>query len=140
MDLVPRKGSHGNLVAISIRFISHACQRYPTVGDWFWRYSTLHIRVSNMDDDKYNMLVVVHEYIEALLCWKANITEQAVTKFDLQFEDERNQGMHSQTAEPGDDLAAPYYQQHQIASRVEKFLCAELGIDWEEYDAAVNSL
>jgi len=135
-----RKGSHGRVVAVSIRFIDHVCQRYPTVGDWFWRHTTLHIRVSNMNNDSYNMLVAVHEYIEALLCWQANIQEQSVTKFDMQFEDERNQGMHSPTAEPGDSMAAPYYQQHQIATRVEKFLCQELGIDWEKYDDAVNSL
>lgn len=135
-----RKGYGESLVAVSIRFIDHVCQRYPTVGDWFWRHTTLHIRISDMKNDQYNMLVAVHEYIEALLCWKNNISEQSVTKFDIQFEDERAQGMHSETAEPGDDMTAPYYQQHQLATRVEKFLAAELGVDWEKYDATVNSL
>lgn len=136
-----RKGYKKSLVAVSIRFIDHICQRYPTVGDWFWRHTTLHIRVSDMRDDRFNMLVAVHEYIEALLCWKANISESDVTKFDLDFEDKRSRHeLLGGVKEPGDHPDAPYFKQHQIATNVERFLADQLGIDWEEYDAAVNKL
>lgn len=141
MDLMPiRKGSRKDLVALSIRFIAHRCQRYPTVGDWFWRYTTLHIRISDMGNYKYNLLVSVHEQVEALLCWLDGVEEQAVTDFDIKFEDERAKGMHGDCDEPGDDPDAPYFKQHQTATRIERFMASELGVNWEEYDAAVNAL
>lgn len=135
-----RKGSHSKLAAVIIRFIDHACQRYPTVGDWFWRHTTLQIRISDMQNHKFNMLVAVHEYIEALGCWEADVDEKDVTAFDMKFEQEREKGLHGPTDEPGDDPAAPYFQQHQLATNVEKYLAIQLGVDWEEYDAKVNSL
>jgi hypothetical protein len=135
-----RAKDRNRITAVTLRFIAHVCQRYPTVGDWFWRYTTLHIRVSDMNDDKYNMLVAVHEYVEALLCLKAEVDEKAVDAFDIKFEQDRAKGLHGPDDEPGDDPSAPYYEQHQTATRVEKFLAKELGVDWEKYDATVNSL
>jgi hypothetical protein len=139
MDIM-RKGALNFIKAINIRFIPHKEQRYPTVGDWFFRYTTLHIRTSIMDKEEYEILVAVHELVEAFLCRRAGVREEDVTAFDIKFEDERAQGLHGPTDEPGDDRAAPYYTQHQIATHVERFLCKALSIDWEEYDAAVNSL
>lgn len=135
-----RKGWLRKFVAINIRFIPHRDQRYPTVGDWFWRYSTLHVRVSDMDNIEYNILVAVHELVEAYLCRRAAVDEQDVTKFDIEFEERRERGEVPENAEPGDDPKAPYYTQHQVATRVEKFLADALGVNWEEYDAVVNSL
>ena len=54
---------------ILIETIKHSEQRYPTVGD-YWTDSdgTLQVRVSEMGDDRYALLVAVHEVIEAFLC------------------------------------------------------------------------
>jgi hypothetical protein len=135
-----RKGALSFIRAISVRFILHAEQRYPTVGDWFFRYTTLHIRVSDMEREDYNLLVAVHEIVEAFLCKRAEIKEEDVTAFDVKFEQDRANGLHGETDEPGDDPKAPYYTQHQIATQVEKFLAKALSVNWEEYDATVNSL
>lgn len=135
-----RKGTLSYIKAITIRFIPHSAQRYITVGDWFYRYTTLHIRVSNMTKIEYNVLVAVHEIVEALLCQRAGIKEEDVTAFDKLFEERRAQGLVGSTEEPGDDPKAPYYTQHQIATHVERFLAKALSIDWEAYDHAVNSL
>jgi hypothetical protein len=40
--------------------------------------------------------------------------------------------------EPGDDRSAPYYKQHQIATRMERQMAYEMGIDWNEYEAFLN--
>jgi hypothetical protein len=117
-------------------------QRYDTVGDWqFVRDHVgadhLEITVSDTGDERYNMLIAVHEIVEALLC-RANCIEQKdVDRFDLSFEEARPEG---DICEPGDDAKAPYRNEHCFATAVERMLCAAYGIAWADYDAAILTL
>jgi ASC-1-like (ASCH) protein len=122
---------------VVVRVIPHRGQRYETVGDWVFSGDRLNIFVSDMRNDDYHQLVAIHEYVEAILCRKAGITEESVTAFDVEFEKNRSEG---NTDEPGNDPSAPYYTQHRVATEVEKFLASYLRVDWEAYDATVNSL
>lgn len=128
---------------IKVKVIKHKFQRYPTVGDWFFikegpeSGDVLHIRVSNMGNEDYENLVIVHEIIEAILCKKRNISEDSVTDFDLKFESERENGNED---EPGNNPNAPYHKEHVFATKIERQIADELGVDWDEYDKAVNSL
>lgn len=128
------------LERIVIQVIPHDAQRYPTVGDWMFIGNVLYISVSNMGNDEYHMLVAVHEYTEAILCRQANITDEIVTTFDKEFEVWRKSGAVSEFDEPGDSPHAPYYVQHQAATEVEKKLAEVLGVNWNAYDMAVNTL
>jgi hypothetical protein len=74
--------------------------------------------------------------IEAYLAIHADVSPEAVDKFDKAYEAKRKPGDDS---EPGDDPRAPYYRQHQIATGIERLLAAELGVDWEVYDREVAS-
>lgn len=129
-----------SVVNIFIKVIPHAEQRYPTVGDWFFSDDTLFITVSNMGNDNYHYLVAYHEWIEAILCRAAGISEQDVTTFDKKFEEWREKGDVGEFDEPGNHPDAPYFQQHQVATKHEQRLARELGVDWNDYDKAVNSL
>jgi hypothetical protein len=122
------------------------------------RPAALHVRVSKMPDERYEQLVAVHEIIEALLCKQAGVSEESVSEFDELYEAKRDSlTQHANTAiaastalkkafgctclitndsEPGDDIHAPYYRQHQIATGIERILAAELGVDWNAYEAA----
>jgi hypothetical protein len=127
---------------ISVRVISHAAQRYDTVGDWWFRTNAdgcevLEIRVSSMGDTRYENLVATHEIHEAVLCRARGITELSVSKFDKNFESKRLSG---DISEPGDDKRAPYRKEHFFATTVERLLAAELNVDWMDYDEAVMSL
>jgi hypothetical protein len=143
---------------IIARTIPHEQQRYPTTGDWrFMRYrdmshpelssDSLYVHVSKMPDERYEQLVAVHEIIEALLCKQAGISEESVSEYDNAYEAARESDSvrHQQAScgcipteisEPGDDIHAPYYRQHQIATGIERILAAELGVDWNAYEAA----
>jgi ASC-1-like (ASCH) protein len=125
---------------VEVKIIPHEKQRYPTVGDWLVNKDTLFIVVSDMKRDSYHHLVAVHEYTEAILCLQAGIDEQAVTDFDVTFELWREEGKVGEFDEPGNDPRAPYFKQHQAATEVEKCLAKALGVDWNAYDLAVNSL
>lgn len=122
---------------VIIKTIPHRQHRYETVGDWWSEGKTLHIRVSEMGSWKYEMLVAVHELVEVLQCKHLRISTASVDKFDIAFEKKRKPG---NTDEPGDDSRAPYRVQHGIATGVERILAALLGVDWNKYEAKINSL
>ena len=128
---------------IYIDTIPHSEQRYPTVGDYWYPevkgISTprMEVRISSLNNEDYELLVAIHELVEAHLCRKAGISEEAITAFDKTFEANRPEG---NTDEPGNDPTAPYHKEHIFATDIERHLAAILGIDWETYDAAVNAL
>lgn len=99
----------------------------------------LHIKVSQMSDWRYEVLVGLHEAIEALLCKQAGVDEAQVDNFDLGWEDNRVMGQESYS-EPGNHPNAPYHRQHQFATAVENALALELDVNWSTYEAEVDSL
>lgn len=112
---------------INVRTILHEKQRYDTVGDWIWvGGDCLNIHVSDMGDWRYEALIAVHELIEAILCRQAGVSTEMVDQFDLNFPGQ----------DPGASLAAPYHDQHLIATAVEMMLAGELRVDWGRYDEA----
>lgn len=151
--------SHGNCVRriittgrfpfpvmkIMIETIPHDNQRYETVGDWVFLAPPyvaegdlgISITVSELGDWRYNALIAVHELVEVLLCKQRGITQEAVDAFDKNFELNRPEGNED---EPGDAPDAPYRKEHFFATNIEALLSAELGVNWQEYEAKVNSL
>jgi hypothetical protein len=122
---------------IFIESIPHAQHRYETCGDyWIDSDDTLQIRVSELPDARYMLLVAIHELIEQVLCEQAGVTNEAVDAFDIAYEALREDGDES---EPGDSSEAPYYKQHQFATGIERILAAELGVDWMEYERHINA-
>lgn len=124
---------------ILIETLPHAEQRYDTVGDWrIDRDGTWTIRVSKLPTktalfpEKFAFLVAFHELVEMALCVASGVTEFEVDRFDLHYVGSRD--------EPGDDDDAPYYQQHQLATGLERTMAALLGVDWTEYEKAIDSL
>lgn len=126
---------------IFVKVVPHSAQRYRTVGDWFWDGNgTLQIRVSKMNNWRYECLIAVHELVEVLICKHCRISQSAVDKFDMMYENEREEGLHSDTEEPGDDPLCPYRKQHRISTIIEELVAFELGVEWDDYDELVNSL
>jgi len=109
----------------------HRKEASETVGDWHARGGEDHIEVSGMKDERYELLIAVHELVEKVLCDTAGITEQQVDEFDNNFKG---------VGEPGDDINAPYYHQHQIATIIERIVAVELNVNWEKYEKAIDSL
>jgi hypothetical protein len=122
-----------------IETIPHESQRYPTVGDyWLDENGVEQIRISEMMDWRYEVLVAVHEIIEMALTRHRGIAEEGITDFDIRFEQNKSQALVA--GEPGDNINAPYRKEHFFATNVERLLAAELGVDWFEYDRYVDAL
>ena len=123
---------------ITVETVDHEQQAYDTVGNWrFADDGSLAITVSQLGDYRYNALIAVHELIEALLCKYDGVDQNAVDRFDIEFEKNRDGGNFD---EPGMESDAPYYMQHRIADAIERLLAVQLGVDWNDYDKKVNSL
>ena len=79
----------------------------------------------------------INAYIKSgkyFLVKKNKISLKAIDKFDKEFYENNNFG------EAGDSKNSPYYSQHKFATKIEKMLAKELGISWDKYNKAVNSL
>jgi hypothetical protein len=121
------------MITVSIITIPHHEQRYDTVGDWTFIRETgaLHIRVSDLNNWRYELLVGVHELVEALLCSHAGIKQEIVDTFDFNYKGDE---------EPGDDYKCPYSGPHCIATGVERVLAAVMGVSWSKYEKTLDNL
>ena len=129
------------MLKIHVETIPHHQHRYPMVGDyWDEPDGTLQVRVSEMGDPRYEFLVAFHELVEKELCRQRGISEAEVTRFDLRFEAELEQGRRDPDDEPGDAPDAPYRREHRFATILERMLAHEMGVDWDEYERVLESL
>ncbi len=126
---------------IIIETIPHEQQVYPTVGDY--RYDeegTLHIKVSSLNDEYMETMIAIHELIEERLIKKRGLPISVIDEFDIKYEIEREQGLHSREDEPGFDVNSPYLDEHTFATSIEMAICSKMGYSWVEYSNKVNSL
>lgn len=147
---------------VLVTTVDHKNQRYPTTGDWHTEPEgdsvNLFVKVSKMGNWKYEFLVALHELIESAVCFDTSVSEDDVTAFDEAYEKARDNMANSSEeglaivmayrdhykcgcgitdiSEPGDDEHAPYYLQHQFATRMELLMAGELHVDWDEYENA----
>lgn len=114
--------------------------RNAQCGDWKYGDNFIEVAVKSMSDWRYELLVQVHELVEAALCKQRGITDDEVTAFDMQFEEERAAGLHSPTEEDGDDPSAPYHKEHFAATNIERLLARELGVVWSDYEEEIKGV
>ncbi len=122
-------------MTIHIQVIPNDQQKYLTVGNWTFLQDDLLIEVSDMGDWKKEVCVAFHEMFEALSCKARGISEEDVTAFDIEFENNR-----TDDSEPGNHPDAPYKQSHFKAEIAERLLADELSLDWSEYEQSVLDL
>ena len=119
------------MLNLQIKTVPDDQQRYNTVGDYYVDESGKRVFVvSDMHDWRYEMLVAIHELVESSLCRVRGITDDQIDAFDLAYQAARPEG---DVSEPGDSTEAPYYHEHQFASKIEKIIADELGVDWDDY-------
>lgn len=118
--------------SINVKFIEEQDQRYETCGDYWEEPMSLEVRVTKYRNNKYAQLILIHELIEMFLC------EQRGIKFDDIDEFDRTYAIYDDEGEPGDDPVAPYHKEHVFATKIEKLIAAEMGVDWFEYETTVE--
>lgn len=122
-----RKFTNAKMRKIVIEVIPQKKQKYNTLGDyWVDKKGVLQVRISKMENTKYEFTVLIHELVEWFLARQNKITEKQITKFDMEFEK-----TNKNDEEPGDQPKSPYYKEHQFASLIERILVDKLGIEWK---------
>ncbi len=123
---------------IVIDTIPHYLQAYPTVGNYReYPNGEWGVEVSALPDWRYELLVALHEIIEAALCKQREIAWADIDAFDIAYEFARSSG---DTSEPGDAPDAPYRREHRFAENIERQIAHELGVDWAIYEQAIGDL
>jgi hypothetical protein len=120
---------------ILIEIIPHSEQRLGVPGDWFWEGDTLHVKISDVEDWRYEFLYARHEMDEAVLCRNVGITTEEVDAHCLEYKDKPG-NPDSFSGYPG----ASYQTQHNDALAMEWIMSRALGISWQDYDAAFEKL
>lgn len=111
---------------ITIEIIPHNQQRYDTEGDWQWDGENLNIKISEQSDWKYEILMAIHEFVEAVLCKQDGVSEQQVDDYDFS---------HPEAGDSEEDMSdAPYLDQHSKALTIERMLCHFLNVNWAMYN------
>jgi hypothetical protein len=107
-------------------------QRYDTVGDyWEDENGDLHIVASDLGDVRYSYGVLLHEFVEFILCKHRGISEPSIMAFDLK---------HLDDEDPGFLKDAPYHKEHVFADAMERLFGQQLGVSAREVDAAIDEL
>ena len=110
---------------INIKIIPHGCQRYETYGDYFINERNgLEVRISEFDNPSHSLMVAIHEVIEAWRCAAKGIEFAEIDKFDLD---------HLDHEDPGCLKCAPYHTEHMQSLDIERLMCHQDGIEWEDY-------
>jgi len=109
--------------------IPHDAQRYNTVGDYYYPYKGhVRFRISELGNEDYEFLVLLHEIVEEYLCRKAGISEAEITSWDL---------AHAYSPDPGSEAGCPYGMQHTAASSIESAMASLLAVNWADYEAEI---
>lgn len=129
------------------RTIPHRRQRYRTCGDYFKHGPNWLFQISRMKDKRYCWLILFHEFIEWGICRALGVNNQLIDRFDMLYEKHRSTPGATRAAcgcafqeEPGNDIHAPYRTAHQAATECERIVAKTLGVDWDDYGAAVERL
>lgn len=122
MDHIPK---------ITIKLIDPSNQRFGECGDWFYDAEDHHLTVfvNRMEDWRSEIAVAVHEALEAVMCIDADVDQTDVDAFDKTFYQ-----MNDSAGLAGDSSDAPYFNQHVAATFVEKEICHQTKLDWNQHD------
>ena len=117
--------------------ITHPKKIRPAVDgvDWFWdRDENLQVQIAPMSDWRREVMLGIHEVVEALICKHTGVSQKAVDDFDKEYD-----ATHSTDCNAGDDPLAPYDRAHTLATCCERALAFALDVQWGEYDSELST-
>src|ERR1035437_1615084 len=103
--------------------------RYWTVGDYIETPEGQVIIIADQGDERANMLIALHEFVELFLTRQRGIKDEDIMPFDLEWEQKEAKGQ-TLALEAGDEPGCPYGKEHRFAENLERLFCAELGLTW----------
>lgn len=121
------------LMSINILFTNAETMRYATAGDYGETPTGWWLQVVQTTDWRHSFLVTLHELCELALLKHHNISITDVDDFDMN-------GAGKDHPDPGSLTNAPYHTEHVLATQIEKKFAKYLGVDWKQYNEALDAL
>jgi len=128
--------SASDLSTVRFRWIPVYYGEYPAIGrEAFYvpyveqRVPHWKFQVIDLGNDDYEFLIFIHELLEWRLTQKHGVAEEDITAFDKK---------HLDTNEPGYLKEAPYHKEHMAAEAIERMVATLLGVEWNDYEEAIN--
>jgi hypothetical protein len=119
------------ILRIEMRIIPKGVMRNQyreSLGDYFLdEKGTLQIRAVEMPDLMYSHYILLHEYMEAIRCYRAGISLESIERWDAS---------HADSDDPGSLKGAPYKREHDQSLTLERIACMQDGYEWQDYDDA----
>jgi hypothetical protein len=98
-----------------------------SLGDyWVDEHDILQIRAVEMPDLMFSHYILLHEYMEAVRCYKEGISLESIEKWDAD---------HTDHDDPVSLRGAPYHKQHEQSLTLERIACMQDGYEWDVYDS-----
>ena len=120
-----------------IETIPHNEQRYDTAGDYEDIFDHLRFYISDMGNEDYEFILLLHELIEEHLTRRKGIKISDIDKWDMEEVFKKDP---KYSGDPGLSKLAPYHKEHMIALRMEKLFCKTVGIDFNKYNKIYDKL
>lgn len=123
---------------IKIFLVDHNLQNYDTAGDYFETKGSCDeeewsMKVTKLPDARMEACIILHEFVEMVLTKVHNVSWKDIDEFD-------KNGEGKDHPDPGTLPSAPYYNEHALATQLEKKFAKMLSLDWDEYNAALDAL
>jgi hypothetical protein len=128
---------------IRFKVIPYEAMRYEDAADWYYcpACGCLTIVAADTGEWRYNLLLLVHETVEALLCRWHGVRQKDADNWDTMVWP----NMHPAVQDfyggyAGDHPYCPYHQEHKWATRVERCLAVLLLVRWARYGARLDEV
>ena len=131
------------MLELKTRILSVVSQdkiRNNGLGDYYEESGVRYIKTADVGNEVFHVAILLHEVIEELDTRFQGIDEELINKFDEEFEEERELGIHGKDDEPGNDPRCIYFEAHQFATRIEKQIIEHFGYTWEQYNKQLSGV
>jgi hypothetical protein len=122
-----------HLPDIQITPVDHKAQHYDTAGDYGEDGCGWWLAISKQKDWRFEGLLMIHELVEMMLTKNNGVDWKDIDDFDVTGEGKDH-------PDPGTLKSAPYHNEHMLATQIEKKVAKMLGVDWQEYNEALDAL
>jgi hypothetical protein len=92
---------------------------------WLDEDGVLQVRAVEMPNLMWSHYILLHEYMEAVRCYRDGISLESIEAWDLS---------HPEADDPGSLPGCPYWKHHAFSMMLENIACIQDGHDWDEYN------
>ena len=126
LSAIKREKAKREFKRFEMRIIPKGCMRdgYAWGDSWVDEHGILQIRAVEFAIIFFSYYILLHEYLEAIRCYRDGISLESIEKWDFD---------HADHDDPGCLPGAPYHLHHGDSMTIERIAVLQDGYTWDEY-------